>query len=94
MMINFSLNYILIKKSLNFIEREKTFIIYTHTIKHCGMEQLVARRAHNPKVVSSSLAPATKGKVAEWSNATVLKTVDLQGSVGSNPTFSARKNKK
>ena len=25
----------------------------------CGMEQLVARRAHNPKVVSSSLAPAT-----------------------------------
>jgi hypothetical protein len=24
-----------------------------------GMEQLVARRAHNPKVVSSSLAPAT-----------------------------------
>ncbi len=23
------------------------------------MEQLVARRAHNPKVVSSSLAPAT-----------------------------------
>ena len=26
----------------------------------CGMEQLVARRAHNPKVVSSSLAPATR----------------------------------
>ena len=25
-----------------------------------GMEQLVARRAHNPKVASSSLAPATK----------------------------------
>ena len=24
-----------------------------------GMEQLVARRAHNPKVASSSLAPAT-----------------------------------
>ncbi len=24
------------------------------------MEQLVARRAHNPKVVSSSLAPATQ----------------------------------
>ena len=24
-----------------------------------GVEQLVARRAHNPKVVSSSLAPAT-----------------------------------
>ena len=27
--------------------------------KQCGVEQLVARRAHNPKVVSSSLAPAT-----------------------------------
>ena len=25
-----------------------------------GMEQLVARRAHNPKVVGSSPAPATK----------------------------------
>ena len=29
---------------------------------HRGVEQLVARRAHNPKVVSSSLAPATKTK--------------------------------
>ncbi len=26
----------------------------------CGMEQLVARRAHNPKVVGSSPAPATQ----------------------------------
>ena len=29
------------------------------------MEQLVARRAHNPKVVSSSLAPATQVVQAE-----------------------------
>ncbi len=28
--------------------------------EHCGMEQLVARWAHNPKVVCSSQAPATK----------------------------------
>ena len=28
--------------------------------KHRGVEQLVARRAHNPKVVGSSPAPATK----------------------------------
>jgi hypothetical protein len=28
--------------------------------KECGMEQLVARRAHNPKVVGSSPAPATR----------------------------------
>jgi len=27
-----------------------------------GVEQLVARWAHNPKVVSSSLAPATRRK--------------------------------
>ena len=30
------------------------------------MEQLVARRAHNPKVVSSSLAPATKNSKLEF----------------------------
>ena len=29
---------------------------------HRGVEQLVARRAHNPKVVGSSPAPATKEK--------------------------------
>ena len=29
--------------------------------------------------------------MAEWSIAAVLKTVDLQGSVGSNPSLSARK---
>jgi hypothetical protein len=32
-----------------------------------------------------------KGEVAEWSIAAVLKTVDLQGSGGSNPPFSANK---
>ena len=30
------------------------------------MEQLVARRAHNPKVVSSSLAPATQKSNQKW----------------------------
>jgi hypothetical protein len=30
---------------------------------YCGVEQLVARWAHNPKAVSSSLAPATKNPV-------------------------------
>lgn len=33
--------------------------------------------------------PRGPGAVAEWTKATVLKTVDLQGSVGSNPTRSA-----
>jgi hypothetical protein len=31
-----------------------------------GVEQLVARRAHNPKVVSSSLAPATQKSNQKW----------------------------
>ena len=29
------------------------------------------------------------GELAEWSNAAVLKTVDLNGSGGSNPSLSA-----
>ena len=36
--------------------------IYIFAIQYRGVEQLVARWAHNPKVVSSSLAPATKKK--------------------------------
>ena len=32
--------------------------------------------------------------MAEWSNAAVLKTVDLNGSGGSNPSLSANKSKK
>ena len=31
------------------------------------------------------------GELAEWSNAAVLKTVDLNGSGGSNPSLSANK---
>ena len=30
------------------------------------------------------------GRLAEWSIAAVLKTVELRGSVGSNPTSSAK----
>ena len=30
-----------------------------------------------------------KGEMAEWSNAVVLKTIDLHGSGGSNPSLSA-----
>ncbi len=33
------------------------------------------------------------GEMAEWSNAAVLKTVDLNGSGGSNPSLSAEKRK-
>ena len=40
-----------------------------------------------------ALEPGTnglQGEVAEWSNAAVLKTVDPNGSGGSNPSLSAR----
>ena len=37
------------------------------------MEQLVARRAHNPKVISSSLVPATKTK-KDCARGTIQKT--------------------
>ncbi len=30
--------------------------------------------------------------MAEWSNAVVLKTIDLHGSGGSNPSLSAKEN--
>ena len=40
-----------------------TFAAPKHTEIYRGVEQLVARRAHNPKVVGSSPAPATKEKV-------------------------------
>ena len=33
------------------------------------------------------------GELAEWSNAAVLKTVDLHGSGGSNPSLSAKHKK-
>ena len=40
----------------------------------CGMEQLVARRAHNPKVTGSSPVPATKGQTGVMVATQVLGT--------------------
>ena len=37
----------------------KYAIIYEQSILYRGVEQMVARRAHNPKVVGSNPAPAT-----------------------------------
>jgi hypothetical protein len=37
----------------------------TESEPHRGVEQLVARRAHNPKVVGSSPTPATKKEQSE-----------------------------
>ena len=57
-------------KSLTF-EYNYIIIHNVQKIMHRGMEQLAARRAHNPKVVSSSLTPAT--------NHQTLETVKFQG---------------
>lgn len=51
------------------------------------MEQLVARRFHSPKVGGSSPLPAHRG-MAEWTNASDLKSEKLKNFVGSNPTSS------
>ena len=41
-------------------KREKTFLIYTHTIKTLRGRAVVARKAHNLEAVGSNPAPATK----------------------------------
>jgi hypothetical protein len=41
------------------VVKHRTGSIPVFSTKYRGMEQLVARRAHNPKVVGSSPAPAT-----------------------------------
>ena len=41
--------------------------------------------------LQSLLKGNNTGEMAEWSNAAVLKTVDLHGSGGSNPSLSAEK---
>ena len=46
-----------------------TMVLYYSTIcivkLHRGVEQLAARRAHNPKVGSSSLPPATNSSICQ-----------------------------
>lgn len=37
----------------------RKLVRFQYLKQYCGMEQLVARRAHNPKVVGSSPASAT-----------------------------------
>ena len=55
--------------------------------KYRKKNQLFWKNFANSKK-GSTFAP---GKMAEWSNAAVLKTVDLHGSGGSNPSLSATK---
>ena len=46
------------------------------------------------KIISTFAIPSGKGEVVEWSITAVLKTVELRGSGGSNPSLSARNNMK
>ena len=55
---------VFLKNNLKIIWRSR-FNRRTFAVQYRGMEQLVARRAHNPKVVGSSPAPATKQKVID-----------------------------
>ena len=48
-----------IDKRLYKLYTNKAVGIQLKQIKYRGVEQLAARRAHNPKVDSSSLSPAT-----------------------------------
>ena len=45
------------------------------------------------KIISTFAIPSGKGEVVEWSITAVLKTVELRGSGGSNPSLSAKKRK-
>jgi hypothetical protein len=51
---HYKISYSLLKINVGFHTKECNFA------PHRGMEQLVARRAHNPKVIGSSPVPATK----------------------------------
>ncbi len=53
-----------------------------------GVEQLAARRAHNPKVAGSSPAPATKLEL--WCRGLTCQPVTLE-TAGSNPVSSANR---
>ena len=51
------------------------------------MEQLVARWAHNPKVVGSSPAPATKNRVSEKRESDERHSVFYLGILPNTRTF-------
>ena len=56
------MNIIYCKQNNIFLKKVLTntcILYYTIYVTNRGVEQLAARRAHNPKVVSSSLTPAT-----------------------------------
>ncbi len=57
-----------------------------------GLENTVATQGKRPSTVgrSGDALAITQGEVAEWPKALVLKTSEPKGSVGSNPTLTAK----
>ena len=55
------------------------------------MGPLFAGQIHGHPSIPVTYYPQTRGGVAEWFKAAVLKTAVLKGTVGSNPTPSAIK---
>ena len=47
-------------------------------IKYRGVEQLVARRAHNPKVVGSSPASATKKSLISFRMSEIFLVIEIR----------------
>ena len=58
--VNEQSKYIAVERVLP--QNPNTFSFFT--LKHRGVEQLAARRAHNPEVGGSSPSPATKAFIA------------------------------
>ena len=52
---------------------QQSYVIFAVQFLHRGVEQLVARRAHNPKVAGSSPVPATKEKPRFFLGFRILK---------------------
>ena len=53
---------------------------------------MVARPCEFESHPAHQICSMSKGEMAEWSIAAVLKTVELRGSGGSNPSLSATQN--
>lgn len=64
------------------------FLIPQKKILSCQTLFVFLQSRKDERFIRNSLND--KGKVAEWSIATVLKTADLRGSGGSNPSLSAK----
>jgi hypothetical protein len=59
-------------------------------LEEAAMQQSAQAGDCTDGIRAARITCATDGRVAEWSIAAVLKTADVQASVGSNPTPSAK----